>query len=316
MRGRFLKEYLIGTGGWAYFHVPSIHPLVAYSRMFNFVEVNSTFYQIPPLKEAERWRRLVPSDFQFAVRAHCTLTHKCKFQSTTEAFETFERMKEVCNALKANILHLQTPSTLKITQNVLSNLHNFLDSTNSEGLRLALEVRSTSGREIPVELVKIMEDKNIVHCVDLSRGEMPAYESDTLYTRLFGRGKHNIYQPTDEELTEIDQKATSANFEKVRMSFHFVKMYKDAARLKIYKQGGTFPSMTGSTGLTSLEEVLREDANFPSEKQELVLNQGWKLFDLTKEKRIHVADFLQKLPERTYNDIDDIIETLRLSMEV
>jgi uncharacterized protein YecE (DUF72 family) len=311
-----LKEYLIGTGGWAYFKIPRIQPLVAYSRAFNFVEVNSTFYQIPPLEEVEKWRKLVPSDFQFSVRAHRAITHKHKLQSTTESLETFERMKRICNTLGADILHLQTPSTLKMTQNTISDMHNFLASISLGGLRLALETRSISKKNLPTELVKFMQDNNIVHCVDLSRGEMPAYESDILYTRLFGKEEHNIYQPTDQELTEIDEKATNGNFEKVRMSFHFVRMYKDAARLKIYKQTGKFPSITNSTGLTSLEDVLSEDTSFPISKQELTQSQGWKLFDLTKERRVHAGDYLQQLPERTYNDMSDILEALRSRLEV
>jgi uncharacterized protein YecE (DUF72 family) len=52
---------LIGAGGWAYFTVPGMHPLQAYSKAFNFVEVNSTFYEIPPLKVAASWRRFPKS---------------------------------------------------------------------------------------------------------------------------------------------------------------------------------------------------------------------------------------------------------------
>jgi uncharacterized protein YecE (DUF72 family) len=311
-----LKEYLIGTGGWAYFKIPGVHPLAAYSRAFNFVEVNSTFYQIPPLKEVEKWRKLVPTDFQFSVRAHRAITHKHRLEPSTDTFDTFEKMKRICNVLNADILHLQTPSTLKMTRETISNLRSLLGSTSLHGLRLALEIRSTSKQDLPVELVKLMQNNNVLHCADLSRGEMPAYESDVLYTRLFGKGKHNVYEPTDQELTEIDEKASNANSEKVRMSFHFVRMYKDAARLKIYKQTGKFPSITNSTGLTSLEEVLREDASFPATKHELTQSQGWKLFDLTREIRAHVGDYLQQIPERTYNDVSDVLGVLRLKLEV
>ena len=58
------------------------------------------------------------------------------------------------------------------------------------------------------------------------------------------------------------------------MSFHFVRMYKDAARLKIYREIGKFLPVANSTGLASLEEVVSEDASFPATKQELVRSQG------------------------------------------
>jgi hypothetical protein len=94
-----------------------------------------------------------------------------------------------------------------------------------------------------------------------------------------------------------------------------MRMYKDAARLKVYKRTGRFPPITKSTGLMSLEEVLSEDAQFPSTKQELIENQGWKLFDETKENRIHAANALQNLPERMYKSVDDVISTLKPTRE-
>jgi len=309
-----LQEYLIGAGGWAYFQVPGMHPLVAYSKAFNFVEVNSTFYQIPSLKDVETWRKLVPSDFQFTVRCHRSLTHKLKLEPRHEAFETFETMKQICNVLKAGILHLQTPLLLSKNQTLNNTLKNFLGSVDLGKLRLAVELRGVSASNLPTSLVETMQDHGIVHCVDLSKGDMPAYESDVLYSRLFGKGYHNVYQPSDGELKEIDKKATSKVFQKIILSFHFVRMYKDAARLKIYKQTGNFPKVTKSSGLASLEEVLREDAKFPASKDDLVSSQGWKLFDLTEDERVHAEEYLQRLPERTYNNINDVMNTLHSIM--
>jgi uncharacterized protein YecE (DUF72 family) len=305
-----LREYLIGTGGWAYFHVPGLHPLVAYSKAFNFVEVNSTFYRIPSLKEVEKWRKLVPPDFQFTVRANRAITHKHKLHPVQEAFEMFDTMKQICATLNADFLHLQTPPSLTLTETAVKDLRNFLASANAGKLRLALEIRGKDATKLPVELVKAMQDYDMVHSVDISKSETPAYKSDTLYSRLFGKGQQNIYQPTDGELEEIDRKVLSGSFEKVVMSFHFVRMYKDAARLKIYKETGKFPPITKSTGISSLEEVLREDAQFPSTKRELVYNQGWKLFDLTKDRRVHASDLLQELPEKTYDAVDEVITAL------
>jgi uncharacterized protein YecE (DUF72 family) len=305
-----LTEYIIGTGGWAYFQIPGVHPLLAYSKAFNFVEVNSTFYEMPSLKEVETWRKLVPPNFEFTVRANKAITHKHKLQPTQEAFKNFEKMKQICTILNAPVLHLQTPPKFSFDEKNTKSLHDFLSSINLAKLRLAMEIRGVPPSKLPSELVKTMQDYNIIHCVDLSKGETPAYESDILYSRLFGKGQHNIYQPTDEELAQIDKKAIGGAFQKIISSFHFVRMYKDAARLKIYKETGKFPQITKNTGVASLEEVLREDAQFPTTKQALIQYQGWKLFDLTQDKRIRVAEFLQKLPEKTYDNISEVIETL------
>jgi uncharacterized protein YecE (DUF72 family) len=305
-----LREYFIGTGGWAYFRVPGLRPLVAYSKAFNFVEVNSTFYQIPPLKEAETWRKMVPQDFQFAVRAHRSISQK--FELKTETLETLERIKRICTALNAAVLHVQVPASLSFNQASVGKIQDFLSHVETGDTRLAMEFRGASNASLPPELTEDMKEHDVIHSVDLSKGETPACESDVLYSRLFGKGSHNIYQPTDDELVEIDRKALKGKSEKAFLSFHFISMYKDAARLKIYRQTGKFPKVTKSTGLASLQEVLSADqTQFPISKQQLIHNQGWKLFDLTRDLRIRAGEILQKLPERIYNDINEVIHTVQ-----
>jgi uncharacterized protein YecE (DUF72 family) len=89
-----LTTYFIGTGGRAYFQILGIHLLIAYSKAFNFVEVNATFYEIPSLKRVEVWRKMVPSNFQFAVRANRVITHKHRFKPILEVFEALEKNEE------------------------------------------------------------------------------------------------------------------------------------------------------------------------------------------------------------------------------
>lgn len=289
--------------------MPGVHPLVAYSKAFDFVEVNSTFYEIPSLKLVESWRRLVPPNFEFAVRCNKALTHKYKFRPISEAFKVLEKMITICSTLKAGILHLQTPATFQPAKSNVELVRNFFSSTDLKGIRVALEMRSTK-QPLNPDLVKTMQDYNMVHCIDLSKDEEPAYKSDVLYSRLFGKGLHNIYQPTDEELRKIDRKASKGDHKTVAISFHPVKMYKDAARFKIYKQTGKFPMVTKSTGINSLVEVLKEDAKFPSKRKELIRHQGWKLIDLREDKRVHASYVLKKLPEKTYNSINEVVQML------
>jgi uncharacterized protein YecE (DUF72 family) len=286
-----------------------MHPLVAYSKAFNFAEVNSTFYEIPSLMLVKSWRRSVPSHFQFAVRCNRALTHKHKFQPKPEAYEVLEEMINICNILKAEVLHLQTPPTFQPTKANVSLIRDFFSTADLKGIRLALEVRGGK-RTLNSYLAKTMQEFNMIHCIDLSKDEEPAYKSDMLYSRLFGKGPHNIYQPTDEELRKIDSKASKGDHKTVAVSFHFVRMYKDAARFKIYKKTGKFPMVTKSTGLGSLMEVLREDAKFPSSKTELINHQGWKLIDLTKDRRVRASYLLEKLPGKTYNSINEVVQTL------
>jgi uncharacterized protein YecE (DUF72 family) len=303
-----LTKFLIGTGGWAYFKIPGIHPLAAYSKAFNFVEVNSTFYEIPSTKTVETWRRIVPTDFKFTVRCNKRLTHELKFERIPEVYQILNEMTKICTILKAEILHFQTSPSFNYNRTNSQKVKNFFESTKLKHLRIALETRSPTPLE--QRFVKTLQDLNIIHCVDLLKGNEPAYRSDVLYTRLFGKGLHNIYQPLDSELKQVAYTASKKGVKKSVITMHSNRMFKDAARFRIYKDTGEFPMVTKSTGVNSLTEVLKEDARFPSTKTELLNHQGWKIIDLTTNKRVHASDLLQKLPEKTYNGIEDITEAL------
>jgi uncharacterized protein YecE (DUF72 family) len=305
-----LTEYRIGTGGWAYFQVPGTDSLSAYSKAFNFVEVNSTFYETPPLSMVAAWRERVPASFEFAVRLHRDLSHNYGLEPVKESHKVLSRDVEICRKLGASILQLETPQSLKITRGKTNAFKDLLASSDTKGIRIAWEIRSeTRGRQLPDYLVRTMQDLNMIHCVDLSR-EDPAYVTDISYTRLFGKGKHNIYQFDDRELKQIDEKIKKTKEKKVVLSFHGLKMYIDAARFKVYNETLGLPSVTKSVGLSSLREVMSEDSHFPATREQLIRDQGWKVYDSTPTERTHVSEVLRGLPEKTYGTLDDVIDAL------
>ena len=303
-----MTDFLIGTGGWAYFKVPGIHPLAAYSRAFNFVEANSTFYQIPKKENVKSWRKRVPTDFQFSVRCNKRITHELNFKSVPEAFDVLDEMVRICEILKAKFLHFQTPPSFNYNRINGEKVKDFFESAKLNNLRIALETRNPN--LLNSSFVKSLQELNIIHCVDLLKGIKPAYPSDILYTRLFGKGHHNIYQPLDRELRQINNTASEEGIQKAIITIHSNRMFKDAARFKIFKETGEFPMVTKSTGINSLVEVLKEDTKFPSNKTELLYHQGWKIIDLDPSNRVHASDLLQQLPEKEYYGIDDIVQTL------
>jgi len=220
-----LAEYLVGTGGWAYFNVPDKSSLRAYSGVFNFVEINYTFYEYPDKRTVERWRRTVPEDFTFAVRCHQDLTHRIGLKPVDEAYAVWGRMIDYCRILKSPFLVLETPASYGFDGHAIEAARGFLSSVSQKGIRLVWEARS----EVTPELVGLMQDYDVVHSVDLSK-ETPSFTSDVVYSRLFGKGKHNAYQFTDEELVEIDKKALKSGANIVAMSYHGIRMSSDAVR--------------------------------------------------------------------------------------
>lgn len=87
-------------------------------------------------------------------------------------------------------------------------------------------------------------------------------------------------------------------------------MNTDAARFMQYKKTGKFMPVTSFTGVDSVRTVLAEDASFPSSKAELLEHQGWKVVDLSLDKRVHLSELLSGIPEKTYNGIDEVAAAL------
>jgi uncharacterized protein YecE (DUF72 family) len=303
-----LTEFLVGAGGWSYFQVPGEDSLSAYAKAFNFVEINSTFYEYPETGTVRSWRKRTPRTFQFSVRCHRDVTYRNGMEPSDANMASLERMLDICEILQANILHIQIPRGTRFDDDKIKKVHDLLHSVGLGRVRIAVEI-SGLGRSLDPRMITVMQDLNLIHCVNLSQTE-PAYKSDILYTRLFGPTGNNVYQFSDEELREIDTKASGPEFEKSILAFHGVKMYKDAARLKVFKDTREFPMVTPNEGLESLREVLSEDCTFPTSSVDLIKRQGWKVIDLTSERRIRAAIVLEKLPNRQYFSVGDVITTL------
>ena len=210
-----MTDYLVGTGGWAYFNVPSKSQLKAYSEILNFVEVNYTFYEYPSVQTVERWRRTVPKDFTFSVRCHQDLTHKIGLKPEDQAYEVFYKMKQYTEILQTPYLVLETPAGCTISNETRA----FLSTLNLKGLRLVWEYRAP----ITQSVNDFMQDFKIINCIDLSR-QKPIYNLDVTYSRLFGKGQHNIYQFTDDELLDIQQKAEDTNSKQVILAYHGLRI--------------------------------------------------------------------------------------------
>jgi uncharacterized protein YecE (DUF72 family) len=298
-----MPKYLIGTGGWTYFcHKPT---LKGYSKAFNFVEVNYTFYEYPNPRTVERWRRSVPPDFTFTVRCHQDLTHRIGLKPDDQACIIFSQMIVVCRILNAPFLHLLTPASYVFSDREIGQAKDFFSTISPKGIRLAWEVRSP----MTPKLATMMQDFGIVHSADLSKEE-PAFKSGDVYTRVFGKGEHNICQFDDEELEDIDQKIAKAEAKRVLVSFHGIRMNTDAARFKRYVETRTFIPVTAYTGIDSVKAVLQEDAEFPATRDQLIKHQGWKVVDLTSYKRVHLSELLSNLPEKAYHSVQEVTKEM------
>lgn len=301
--GRGMGDVLVGAGGWAYFQ----GGLDAYAKGFRFVEVNASFYRPVPELYARRWRSRVPPDFVFAVKANRLVTHGDGLRATARGRSAFAHDLRIARILRAPFVILETPPGLALGPKELDGLTELAGLAPSE-VRIGLEARAYRRGDLPEGLRRTMEATRTIDVVDLSQ-TAPRVEDEVVYSRLFGPGPHNVYQFDDAELREIDRAGGDA----VRMAFtfHGVRMYQDAARFLTFKRTGTFPPTGAARGLSSLEEALRSDARFPASKEDLLQAQGWKVFDVDDQTRAHAATVLERLPDRVYADLGEVISELR-----
>ena len=159
-----------------------------------------------------------------------------------------------------------------------------------------------------------MQDFNIIQCVDLSL-KKPTFNTEVTYSRLFGKGQHNIYQFTDNELSEIQRRAEETNSKQIILAYHGVRMNGDALRFQQHLKTGDYLPVTSATGADSAKEVLEQDATFPTSKAELIKKQGWKVIDVKQNQTAHLSDFLSGIPDKNYNDIDEVLKELKPVIE-
>jgi uncharacterized protein YecE (DUF72 family) len=91
-------QFLIGTQGWNYdAWVGSFYPkstrapdyLRVYAKAFRTVEIDSTFYGIPPTATVEHWAERVPDGFRFAPKMPQAITHERRLKDAEGVLEAF-----------------------------------------------------------------------------------------------------------------------------------------------------------------------------------------------------------------------------------
>jgi uncharacterized protein YecE (DUF72 family) len=91
-------EYHLGRSGWSYdgwkgpFYPQDLdnrYWLSYYSQIFDFVEIDSTFYKIPPKFMVNNWNNRTPDNFRFAVKFPKIITHDKRLKDVEKDIEQF-----------------------------------------------------------------------------------------------------------------------------------------------------------------------------------------------------------------------------------
>jgi uncharacterized protein YecE (DUF72 family) len=114
----------VGCSGWNYehwrngvFYPPRLPPrrwLEFYSRHFDTVEVNATFYRLPKESAVANWVRETPSGFLFTVKMSRYVTHIKRLRDLPPSLELFySRIRPLANSPKLGPVLWQLPATFR-----------------------------------------------------------------------------------------------------------------------------------------------------------------------------------------------------------
>ncbi len=121
--------------------------LAVYSRIFNAVEIDSTFYGIPRTEVVLNWGSQVPEGFQICAKMPKVITHDMELKGTTplvnEFLDVMRRLEE-----KLGVILIQFPPSFTCSH--LPALNAFLERLPAD-IRFAVEVRHRSWHRLETE---------------------------------------------------------------------------------------------------------------------------------------------------------------------
>lgn len=188
-----IQRIHVGTMGWSYnfwvnnFYSKNTRPesfLEEYSKTFETVEVNSTFYRVPSVSVLKKWRTQTDSNFTFSVKAPKKVTHS---KSIKENLDYLDYFLENIATLKSKLgpILFQFPYSFKFQSfDELKNLVSVLPKS----YRYAIEIRNKIWLDDRFYL--FLKDNNI--CLvfnDIPWLKIDEITADFVYFRLEGNRK-------------------------------------------------------------------------------------------------------------------------------
>ena len=231
-----------------------------YYNIFETVELQQTFYELPSPQLAKRWREESPNNFIFHVKAWQVITHpptsptwrrmKKKppgvqenygfLQYTQENKEAWKAVLEIASILKAHLIILQTPASMKYVNNIVKNVERFFEyiANNRGDHVVGWEPRGNIAEHIE-DIREVFCTYDIIHVVDpFKRNPIVCEDQELIYFRLHGIGKGEVnyrYKYKDEDLIkllEIVRTYIEKGISRVYVLFNNVYMLDDAKRFK------------------------------------------------------------------------------------
>ena len=195
----------IGTSGWTYKHwqgifypdkCPKSRWLEYYTKHFDTVELNASFYRLPNPTTFENWKARTPDNFLWSVKGSKFITHTKRLKDPAEPLDRLYGVT-ACLGEKMGVILFQLPPNLGFDEKVFRDFCESLDPQ----VRHALEIRHASW--LNDQVFGILNDFKIALCISDTAGRYPSFDvitADFAYIRLHGSKKLYASEYSEEEL--------------------------------------------------------------------------------------------------------------------
>lgn len=143
-------QIYVGCSGWSYsswkgpfypIDLDNSEWLNYYSHVFDFVEIDSSFYRIPTAFTVKNWLKKTPDNFRFTAKFPKVITHDKRLKNVENELEIFFSQIDPLQD-KTSALLIQLPPSLGIVEG-LEALREFVPELDNR-FRYAVEVRNNS----------------------------------------------------------------------------------------------------------------------------------------------------------------------------
>jgi len=209
MAGRIL----VGTCNWSDHQefypegLPPVGRLAYYARYFPLVEVDSTFYGIPPPRRTANWVDSTPESFLFNIKAYRALTyHEREGGQPREPTRSEESQFAAClipirESGKLRALHYQFPPWFAASPLNLDRLARLRERHPDDLVIVEMRNRSWAGPERFEQLLDLLSESRVSLCVvdepQLGSGSFPRLVEVTdkrlTAVRFHGRNSETWY---------------------------------------------------------------------------------------------------------------------------
>jgi uncharacterized protein YecE (DUF72 family) len=199
----------IGCSGWSYadwvgpFYPKDTRPqdyLRLYSRVFDCVEIDSTFYRAPSPIMVQQWTKSSPPGFIFAPKLPKRITHDQHLENVESYLDHFTKTLTGLEA-KLGPFVVQLPPSFKYPKHEKA-LTNFVTNVNKQH-RYAIEFRNKSWFGSGIE--RLLERNNVcqVWSVNQYLSTPATVTSDFVFLRLVGDRAINQFNKVQKDQGEV-----------------------------------------------------------------------------------------------------------------